>query len=146
MNTFSSPNKNYLIDRDGDMRVSLAEFQDPLLRILHFLVVGQSSDKELDVRQLVGRFELLGEPPLSSTSSSSLVSSSLTSSSTKSSPSSCRKAGEAGRATIIGCIPHTEDDSSFGDLSKVRRLFGLATKILILLLKDDFPPFCGVRG
>jgi len=49
-----------LVDKDGDMRVSLAEFQEPWIQLLHFLVVDPS--KEVDVGQLVGRLEKLGEP------------------------------------------------------------------------------------
>ena len=51
---------NWLTHRDGDMRVSLAEFQDPWIRLLQFFVVDPS--KEVDVRQLVRRLELLWDP------------------------------------------------------------------------------------
>ena len=38
----------------------MAEFQDPWIRLLQFFVVDPS--KEVDVRQLVGRLELLWDP------------------------------------------------------------------------------------
>ena len=42
------------------MRVSLAEFQEPWVKLLNFFVADPS--KEVNVRQLVGRLDHLEEP------------------------------------------------------------------------------------